>query len=228
MDWFRDGRIPAELNRAQMQEALDKSLKRLRTDHIDLYQLHWPDRPMPWGSNPTAVEAADFGGASHPIEEILGTLGEFVKAGKVRHVGLSNESAWGTMKFLAASETLGLPLHEEPGDVPASVLDVSAWLDCDGRFARLPVGWHVTSDSIAAIVAATHGCDLLLAKSVPPPVPQIDALEPLVRAGWVDGFFAEAAAPLACIGWASPASVPPPGVGRPGGEGGRADRGVSG
>ena len=109
MDWFRDGRIPAELNRAQMQEALDKSLKRLRTDHIDLYQLHWPDRPMPWGSNPTAVEAADFGGASHPIEEILATLGEFVKAGKVRHVGLSNESAWGTMKFLAASETLGLP-----------------------------------------------------------------------------------------------------------------------
>lgn len=126
------------------------------------------------------------------------------------------------------AETLGLPLHEEPGDVPASVLDVSAWLVRDGRFARLPVGWHVTSDSIAAIVAATHGCDLLLAKSVPPPVPQIDALEPLVRAGWVDGFFAEAAAPLACIGWAVPASVPPPGVGRPGGEGGRADRGVSG
>ncbi len=126
------------------------------------------------------------------------------------------------------AEKLGLPLHEEPADAPASVLDVSAWLERDGRFARLPVGWHVTSDSIAAIVAATHGCDLLLAKSVPPPVPQIDALEPLVRAGWVDGFFAEAAAPLACIGWASPASVPPPGVGRPGGEGGRADRGVGG
>ncbi len=109
MDWFREGRIPAELNRKQMTEALEKSLKRLRTDYIDLYQLHWPDRPMPWGSIPTHFKWNEMNGASNPVEEILDVLGDFVKQGKVRHVGLSNESPWGTMKFLQASEARGLP-----------------------------------------------------------------------------------------------------------------------
>ena len=109
MDWFRDGRIPGELNRKQMTEALEKSLRRLRTDYIDLYQLHWPDRPMPWGSIPTHFKWNEMNGASNPVEEILDVLGDFVKQGKIRHVGLSNESPWGTMKFLQASEARGLP-----------------------------------------------------------------------------------------------------------------------
>jgi aryl-alcohol dehydrogenase-like predicted oxidoreductase len=108
MNWFRDDGSLAELSRKQILEAVDKSLKRLQTDYIDLYQLHWPDRAVSqFGSNPTVFRAAQ--GPEHPIHEILATLDEVVKAGKVRFIGLSNESSWGTMKFLHESETRGLP-----------------------------------------------------------------------------------------------------------------------
>jgi aryl-alcohol dehydrogenase-like predicted oxidoreductase len=106
--WFRDDGSPGELSRSQILEAVDKSLRRLQTDYIDLYQLHWPDRPVgQFGSN--GVIFRQSGGPEHPIESILETLGECVKAGKIRHVGLSNESAWGTMAFLHQAETRGLP-----------------------------------------------------------------------------------------------------------------------
>ncbi|HZH52755.1 MAG TPA: aldo/keto reductase [Microvirga sp.] len=100
--WFRDDGSPAELSRAQIEEAVNKSLKRLQTDYIDLYQIHWPDRPMPWGSNPTIYrhKEADF----HPIQETLEIMRDLVKAGKIRHLGLSNESAWGAMTFLKCRE----------------------------------------------------------------------------------------------------------------------------
>jgi aryl-alcohol dehydrogenase-like predicted oxidoreductase len=111
MDWMRDPPRPARLERRQMTEALERSLKRLRTDYVDLYQLHWPERPMPWGSNPTRFVAGDFAPPADetPIEEQLRALEAFVKAGKVRFVGLSNESAWGAMRFLDAAERHGLP-----------------------------------------------------------------------------------------------------------------------
>ncbi|MGO4706709.1 aldo/keto reductase [Microvirga sp. 2MCAF38] len=106
--WFRKDSSPAELSRKQIEEAVDSSLKRLQTDYIDLYQLHWPDRPMPWGSNPTIFHWDKQKGQSIAIAETLGVLDDLVKAGKIRHVGLSNESGWGTMKFVAASEAKGL------------------------------------------------------------------------------------------------------------------------
>ncbi len=106
MGWLRKDGAPARQNRAQLREAVEGSLARLNTDYIDLYQLHWPDRPM------RIFEGLDYvhlEGDTHPIEEILGVLGDLVREGKVRFVGLSNETPWGTMTFLKASEMLGLP-----------------------------------------------------------------------------------------------------------------------
>lgn len=105
MEWFRGGR-PSKLVRGDILDAVEKSLNRLQTDHIDLYQLHFPDRLVPWGANPTRVghwpieRAAD----ETPVAETLGVLDDLVKAGKVRHIGLSNESSWGVMRFLFEAE----------------------------------------------------------------------------------------------------------------------------
>lgn len=109
MTWFRENRAAGRINRQQLTEAIDGSLKRLNTDYIDLYQLHWPDRPVPWGANPSRFVAAEFAGDGEPIAETLAVLADFVKAGKARHIGISNESAWGTMSFLAESTARGLP-----------------------------------------------------------------------------------------------------------------------
>jgi aryl-alcohol dehydrogenase-like predicted oxidoreductase len=104
--WLRkDGSLTRQ-SAAQIVEAVEGSLRRLKSDYIDLYQLHWPDRPMRVfeGLNYVHIE-----GDTHPIHEILGVLGRLVADGKVRFVGLSNESPWGLMTFLKASELHGLP-----------------------------------------------------------------------------------------------------------------------
>lgn len=108
MVWTRDGQVQqTRQTRAQIDEAVEKSLKRLQTDYIDLYQLHWPDRDIPaFGAHSYRDYDADD---MEPLLTILESLQAHVKTGHIRHVGLSNESAWGTMKFVALAEAHNLP-----------------------------------------------------------------------------------------------------------------------
>lgn len=96
------------LDRANIRQAVDDSLRRLGTDHIDLYQLHWPERKITamWRSRWSHLPGDP---AEVPLEETLDVLGELVKAGKVRAVGVCNESPWGVMRCLALAEQRGLP-----------------------------------------------------------------------------------------------------------------------
>lgn len=103
--FVRDGNN--RLNRKNIEAAVDASLKRLQTDWIDLYQLHWPDRNVPhFGQRNYLHQEKE---EATPIDETLEALGAIVKAGKVRHVGLSNESPWGAMKFLEIAKEKNLP-----------------------------------------------------------------------------------------------------------------------
>jgi aryl-alcohol dehydrogenase-like predicted oxidoreductase len=95
------------LDRPNIEAALEASLKRLRTDYIDLYQLHWPDRPTNFFGklgyeHPEKDESV-------PLLETLTVLGDLVRAGKIRHIGVSNETPWGLMRLLELAERHGLP-----------------------------------------------------------------------------------------------------------------------
>lgn len=96
-----------KFNRENMTTALHKSLERLQTDYIDIYQLHWPERPTNYfgalGYHHTSDDAVtDF-------VETLTVLDDFIKQGKIRYIGISNETPWGTMQYLRIAEKHALP-----------------------------------------------------------------------------------------------------------------------
>ncbi len=107
-DWLpylRNGE--ACLDRKNINAALDASLKRLQTDYLDLYQLHWPERDTNYFGKLGYYHAPEKDGVT--IEETLEVLDELVKAGKVRTIGLSNETSWGCAEYLRVAAEKHLP-----------------------------------------------------------------------------------------------------------------------
>ena len=150
-DWLphiRNGE--ARLDRKNIEIAVDQSLKRLKTDYIDLYQLHWPDRKTNFFGRLGYIH--NDSDESVAIEETLAVLADLVTAGKIRHIGLSNETPWGIMRFLQAAETLGLPRVVSVQN-PYNLLNRSFEVGCAevahrervGLLAYSPLGFGVLS-----------------------------------------------------------------------------------
>ena len=108
LPWIRKGGKNLRFDKDNLKKAVDASLKRLQTDYIDLYQLHWPERKevvfgqLDFKYGPSDTECT-------PIEEVLENLDELVKSGKIRYVGLCNETPWGTMNYLNIAKEKTLP-----------------------------------------------------------------------------------------------------------------------
>jgi len=108
LEWVRKGSKNLGFDKENLNNAIDSSLKRLKTEYIDLYQLHWPERKVPlFGVLDFEYDPIDVDW--NPIEEVLDNLQSLVKAGKIRYVGISNETPWGMMKFLEVAKEKNLP-----------------------------------------------------------------------------------------------------------------------
>ena len=105
LSWIRNG--GNNFNEKKINEALENSLKRLQTDYIDLYQLHWPERKTNFFGRLNYKHKEED--SWNNFEEILVALEKFIKQGKIRYVGLSNETPWGLSKFLETSKIKKLP-----------------------------------------------------------------------------------------------------------------------
>jgi aryl-alcohol dehydrogenase-like predicted oxidoreductase len=150
-DWIphiRGGKT--RFDRRDISLALDSSLKRLQTDYLDLYQLHWPQRDANFfGKLGFEVPVEEH---ITPILETLEALGEQVKAGKIRHIGLSNETPWGVMQFLYYAEQAGLTRIvsvQNPYSLLNRTYEVGlaevSWREKVGLLAYSPLGFGVLS-----------------------------------------------------------------------------------
>jgi aryl-alcohol dehydrogenase-like predicted oxidoreductase len=105
-DWIRNGKN--NYNEKNLGEAIDESLKRLKTDYIDLYQLHWPER----STNCFGIREFNISEEEkewNSFESILQALDKYIKSGKIRHIGISNETPYGLSKYLELSKSKNLP-----------------------------------------------------------------------------------------------------------------------
>jgi aryl-alcohol dehydrogenase-like predicted oxidoreductase len=111
LEWIRGG--PLAIDRQNLQAAVEDSLRRLQTDYIDLYQLHWPERNVPMFGQYQFDPMAEYDDGIQrqwvSIREQLEALSELVQAGKIRYIGVSNEHAWGVMEFLRVADEYNLP-----------------------------------------------------------------------------------------------------------------------
>lgn len=106
--WVRNPPRTTRVTRDQIRESVDASLTRLQTDYVDLLQIHWPDRYVPLFGGPS-YDPSQQRPDDVPFEEQLRGLEEVIKAGKVRHIGVSNETSYGVAEFIHLAKTAGLP-----------------------------------------------------------------------------------------------------------------------
>jgi aryl-alcohol dehydrogenase-like predicted oxidoreductase len=132
-----------------IEAAVDASLKRLKTDYIDLYQLHWPERNTNYFGRLGYQQAADEQKLTPFIDTLRG-LKKQVQAGKIRHIGLSNETPWGMMQFITLAKAMDLPLVVSVQN-PYSLLNRTYEIGCAeishreqvGLLAYSPLGFGV-------------------------------------------------------------------------------------
>jgi aryl-alcohol dehydrogenase (NADP+) len=142
--WLRDGK--QSIDRKNIEQAVNDSLRRLQTDYIDLYQIHWPDRNVPrFGET---VYDPDKERETVPIAEQLTVFADLIQAGKIRYVGLSNETPWGVSEFSHIAKQLSLPkvvsiqnAYNLINRVFDSALAETCWREHVGLLAYSPLGF---------------------------------------------------------------------------------------
>ena len=149
-DWIphiRGGKT--QFNKTNIDKAINDSLKRLQTNYIDLYQLHWPERKTNFFGRLGYTATEDH---FTTVIETLESLQEHIEAGKIRHIGLSNETPWGMMSFLKAADELNLPRIvsvQNPYNLLNRTYEVGlaeiSWREQCGLLAYSPLGFGVLS-----------------------------------------------------------------------------------
>lgn len=149
--WMRDGQTP-RLSPEQIRFAIEGSLRRLKTDYVDLYQVHWPDRPLGLFGEGNGSYIHKPSADEVPIEETLGALAELVAAGSIRTIGISNETPWGLGRYLAAADRAGLPRvvsiqnsYSLINRIYEGGLSEYAWRENVGLLAYSPLGMGTLS-----------------------------------------------------------------------------------